>query len=256
VADNDELLSGGNVSGPIVRIGNTVRRRAGRWTPAVHALLDHLHAVGFHGAPRPLGIDDQGREVLSYIPGVVPWPDHFHLLQPIGQLRRVARLIREYHDAVQTFTPPPDAAWQTLIPSEGTDIIAHHDLAPWNLVIGDTWAFIDWDNAGPGSRLWDLAYAIHGFIPLSASPQWQTPQATQRLRAFADTYELDEAQRHALAPMLTRRTRSMYLLLAEQAANGVQPWTALWQQGHGQAWLADSDYIDQHQADWTDALLA
>jgi hypothetical protein len=48
----------------------------------------------------------------------------------------------------------------------------------------------------------------------------------------------------------------MYLLLAEQAANGVQPWTALWQQGHGQAWLADSDYIDRHQADWTDALLA
>jgi hypothetical protein len=27
--------------------------------------------------------------------------------------------------------------------------------------------FIDWDGAGPGSRLWDLAYAAHGFVPLS-----------------------------------------------------------------------------------------
>jgi hypothetical protein len=26
--------------------------------------------------------------------------------------------------------------------------------------------FIDWDGAAPGSRLWDLAYAITGFVPL------------------------------------------------------------------------------------------
>src|SRR5262249_49783642 len=42
---------------------DTVRRPAGPWTPAVHALLTHLHAAGFHGAPRPLGIDEHGREI-------------------------------------------------------------------------------------------------------------------------------------------------------------------------------------------------
>ena len=47
-------LGGGNVSGGVVRIGDTVRRPAGPWTPAVHALLGHLHATGFPGAPRPL----------------------------------------------------------------------------------------------------------------------------------------------------------------------------------------------------------
>jgi len=45
-------LSGGNATGGVVRKGQTVRRPAGPWTPAVHALLAHLHAAGFAGAPR------------------------------------------------------------------------------------------------------------------------------------------------------------------------------------------------------------
>ena len=75
----DEVpLPGGNVGGA-VRVDNTVRRVAGPWTPAVHALLEHLHAAGFDAVPRVLGIDDRGREVLSYIEGETvgdddPWP--------------------------------------------------------------------------------------------------------------------------------------------------------------------------------------
>ena len=73
-------LSGGNMSSGVVRSGDTVRRPAGPWTPAVHALLAHLHDVGFRGAPRPLGIDERGREVLPFIPGTPAWPAQFHLL--------------------------------------------------------------------------------------------------------------------------------------------------------------------------------
>jgi hypothetical protein len=75
-------LEGGNASGGVVRIGDTVRRPAGPWTPAVHALLGHLHAAGFPGAPQPLGLDEHGREVLTFIPGTIPWPDNFRLLGP------------------------------------------------------------------------------------------------------------------------------------------------------------------------------
>jgi hypothetical protein len=50
----DGRLDGGNTGGA-VRIGATVRRAAGPWTPAVHALLAHLAENGFAGAPRPLG---------------------------------------------------------------------------------------------------------------------------------------------------------------------------------------------------------
>jgi hypothetical protein len=96
-------LGGGNASGGVVRIGDTVRRPAGPWTPAVHALLTHLRAAGFHGAPRPLSLGDRGREVLTFIPGTIPWPGHFHLLGPDDRLRRAARLIRDFHDAVTGF---------------------------------------------------------------------------------------------------------------------------------------------------------
>src|SRR5213080_2099969 len=69
VTQQEIPLIGGNTS-LVVRAGDTVRRNAGPWTPAVHALLRHLEYVGFTGAPRAYGIDERGREVLSYLEGV------------------------------------------------------------------------------------------------------------------------------------------------------------------------------------------
>jgi hypothetical protein len=253
----DEVpLGGGNVSRGVVRVGETVRRPAGPWTPAVHALLAYLHGAGFHGAPRPLGIDEQGREVLTFIPGDPAWPGRFGLLDEDGRLRRAARLIRGFHDAVAGFRPPPDARWQVLVPADGAEIIAHHDLAPWNLIIGGRqWAFIDWDTAAPGTRLWDLAYAMHGFVPLSADPAWQRDDAGRRLRLIADAYGLSERQRRDIIPLLGRRTRAMHTFLAGQAARGIQPWARLWQEGHGDAWQADTRYITGREEQWHQALL-
>jgi aminoglycoside phosphotransferase (APT) family kinase protein len=223
----------------------------------VHALLEYLHAAGFAGAPRPLGIDERGREVLSFIPGTVPWPDSFELLQPTQQLARAATLIRAFHDAVTGFVPPAGARWQVLIPAEGeAEIIAHHDLAPWNLVVGPRWGFIDWDLAAPGTRLWDVAYAVHGFVPLSASPRWQRRDARTRIRVFADAYGLDERQRRDLVPMLARRARAMSDFLARQATAGVRPWSEMWDNGHGDAWRADADYAEAREAAWAAALLS
>lgn len=256
VVSTEIPLEGGNMSSGVVRVGDTVRRPAGPWTPAVHALLAHLHEAGFDGAPRPLGLDERGREILSFIPGTVAWPEGFHLLDGDGQVRRAARLIREFHDAVAGFTPPPGVQWQALIPADGDEIIAHHDLAPWNLVIGDRqWAFIDWDTAAPGTRLWDLAYAMHGFVPLSADPALQRDDASHRLRLIADTYGLTEPERLDIIPLLARRTRAMRDFLAAQAALGNQPWARLWREGHGDTWHADTGYIAQHARHWHQALL-
>jgi Ser/Thr protein kinase RdoA (MazF antagonist) len=124
------------------------------------------------------------------------------------------------------WTPSPGAQWQVLIPADGNEIIAHHDLAPQPLVIGDSeWAFIDWDTAGPGTRLWDLAYAMHGFAPLTADPALQRDDASHRLRVIADAYDLTQQQRLDIIPLLPRRTQAMHDFLARQAAQGTQPWT-------------------------------
>ncbi|ARQ72406.1 phosphotransferase [Streptomyces marincola] len=257
----EEPLTGGNANAGVVRVGDTVRRPAGPWTPAVHALLAHLDAVGYRAAPRPLGIDEQGREVLTFAPGATVWPERFPLLDPADRLARVARLIRAFHDAVAGFTPPEDARWNAMIPADGAEIIAHHDLAPWNLVVeeaADTWTFIDWDLAAPGTRLWDLAWAALGFVPLSGNPAFRRADrdAAARLRLFADAYGLDdEEERRALVPLLPQRALAMYDFLKSSHAAGSQPWARLWEEGHGDAWLGHADYAAERAELWTQALL-
>ncbi|GAB7052088.1 phosphotransferase [Catenuloplanes indicus] len=249
---NEEiLLPRGNVSGDIVRVGDTVRRPAGPWTPSVHAFLEHLHGAGFAHAPRPLGFDERGREVLTFAEGTVPWGDDLPLLAGDGTLRAVARVIRDLHDAAAGFVPPDDAVWNTLVPPDRTELITHNDLAPWNLVAGERLTFIDWDGTAPGSRLWDLAYAAHGFLPLA---RWSGWDHGRRLGVFADAYGADEAMREALVPLLARRTRAMHDFLREQAGLGVEPWLTHWRTGHGDAWRDDTAYIEEHDSVWRRAL--
>jgi len=234
-----------------------VRRPAGPWTPAVHALLAYLHDVGFRGAPRPLGNRRRtGREVLTFMPGTVAWPGHFHLLDADGQLRRVGRLIREFHDAVAGFDPPPGARWQALMPADGDEIIAHNDLAPWNLVIGGSqWAFIDWDTAAPGNPAVGPRLRHARVRAAERRPGPPARRRRRRLRLIADAYDLSEQQRAEVIPLLARRTRVMHDFLARQAARGAQPWARLWREGHGDAWLADTRFIARHEHRWHQALL-
>lgn len=246
-------LTGGNMNAGVVRAGNTVRRPAGPWTSSVHAQLAHLRSAGFPGAPRPLGLDERGREVLEFVPGEVTWPGRIDLLEPGRAMIAVGRLVRDFHDAVTGFVPPVGAVWQVLIPADGTEIIAHHDLAPWNLVVdGPRWAFIDWDTAAPGTRLWDLAYTAQTFALL---PESVLPAQAARLRLLVDAYGLDERQRRALLRLLAPRTRSMHDFLAAQAEAGNEPWTRLWNEGHGEAWQDQADHIERHHETWERALL-
>jgi len=123
----EQVLAGGNVAGEVVRVGATVRKPATQATPAVEALLAHLEAAGFDGAPRTLGRDDRGRHVTEFIPG--PLAMNEPPLGPAG-LRRVGRLVRDLHDACAGFAAPPGARWDVAIPPDRNDLICHHDLAP------------------------------------------------------------------------------------------------------------------------------
>jgi Ser/Thr protein kinase RdoA (MazF antagonist) len=128
----------------------------------------------------------------------VIWPTRCRALSA-DELHRLGRLVRQLHDALHDFVPPPNATWQVAIPPDREELICHNDLAPWNLVRDrDRWVFIDWDGAGPGSRLWDLAYVAQGFIPLWDGGDPET--CSHRLQRLADGYGLDHDQRRRLYP--------------------------------------------------------
>lgn len=164
-------LEGGNAGGA-VRVGDTVRRAAAPWTPAVHALLAHLAGKRFAGSPRPLGTDGHGREVLTFLAGettgsTLPWPGWVHADATLGQ---VARWMRGYHGAVADFVPPPGAVWRMGGQWQPGLIVGHNDAAPYNAVWrdGGLAGFFDWDMAGPVSPAWDAAFAAFSWVPLHA----------------------------------------------------------------------------------------
>ena len=128
---DEELLVGGNSHAEVVKVGETVRRPTGDWTPGVHALLEHLDSVGYPSAPKLLGVDEKGREILSSVSGTVVWPGHFALVESDAALAEVAAAIRWYHEAVAGF-PFERFAWSDRgqIPPVLTKCFATTTLLP------------------------------------------------------------------------------------------------------------------------------
>lgn len=160
----EQILSGGN-SNTVVRVGDTVRRVPGPWTPAVHELLRTLRDAGVHEVPEPRGFDDQGREVLSYLPGDVgnyPLPDW--LWEP-AILDDSAALLRRVHDASVPLVGL-DLTWN-FPHHEPAEVICHNDVAPYNMTFidGHVSGLFDFDTASPGRRIWDLAYLAYRLAP-------------------------------------------------------------------------------------------
>jgi hypothetical protein len=198
LSTQEEPLAGGNVS-KVVRIGDTVRRSPGPWTPTIHRLLAHVRAKGLLWVPEPMGLDDAGREVLSFIPGTVPH-DMPEWIWTEQVLKDVARALREWHEATVDFSAP-DAKWG-LPPATPLEVICHNDFAPYNCIFsgGRLVGAIDFDQCSPGSRIWDFAYAAYRFVPLMPGPDtdnaisgdrspFDVPGMYERLKIFLASYE-------------------------------------------------------------------
>lgn len=245
---HEEALSGGNASGAVVRVGDTVRKPWTASTPSVTAYVRALRAAGID-APEPRGRDDAGRQVLEYVPGELAL---MRATMAAVELRRVGALVRAIHDASAGYTPAADGIWESAIPAPGSDLVCHNDLAPWNLVMGERWVFIDWDAAAPSTRLWDLAYAAQTFTLNDAS--LDATAAAAGLAAFIDGYGADETLRDALPDAMAERAAAMHDLLRRSHAEGVEPWASMFTVGHGDHWASVSGYVRAHHAAWVVAL--
>ena len=257
--DEREIRLTANLSS-VWRRGDTVRRSAGPWTPAVQALLRHLEAAGFAGAPRALGIDAQGREVLSYLEGEVP---AYPVPPPLWSGRvlvAVGRLLRRLHDATAGFDLP-GAVWRPGAGDPGGgEVICHNDVAHYNTVFrtGRPVAFIDWDFAAPGRRAWDLAYAAYRFVPMAHdehAPVLGVPlpvDRPDRLRRLCDAYGLGE--RSGLVDVLLERIEAVCDLIVDQAAEGDPAFRQFLAEGHVDGYRHDLRFIESMRGQLTRAL--
>jgi Phosphotransferase enzyme family len=194
--EREEVLEGWN---GVQRIGDTIRRSARPSSHTIQALLRHLAAQGFEGAPTALGFDEQGREILTYVHGSAehyPWRTFVY---SEDNLYRVARLLRAYHDVTVSFPEPDDAIWPADIPGS-PEVICHGDIGPYNTIYVNrkAIAFIDFEAAAPGPRMWDIASAIYRFGRLCELSnivdvsEAHLDKTAQRIRRFCDYYSFKE----------------------------------------------------------------
>lgn len=258
-------LLGGDVTEGVVKIGSTVRRPVGPNGAAIHAVLAHLERVGFGGAPRFLGLDRAGREVLSFVDGEVAGRPRPPWIAAENRLRSVARLLRRYDDAVADFSLPagiePDWGIPNIelppLPSEPVMILGHQDVTPENVIFspaGEAIALIDFDLMKPCSP---MAEVINGLIwwapladPLDRDPLLRDVDAPRRCRIFADAYGLDDQDRAGLVESALIHTRRSWLLMRYRAETLGGGWARMWDEGIGEVinrrdiWLqANADLI-------------
>jgi Ser/Thr protein kinase RdoA (MazF antagonist) len=260
-------LTGGDVTAGVARVGDTVRRPTGPYSPAVHAFLRHLEAAGFEGAPRFLGIDGKGREVLSFIAGEVAGKPRPAWVLDDSALHGVGTLLRRLHESAADFALPAGVAWPppfdipgVPLPFDAPDIVGHNDVTMDNVVFraGAPVTFIDFDLAGPTTRLHDLVATMRYWAPLSPPEDREPGQrgldAGHRMRLMADAYGLDTAERSLLLDIADRRFARIWHTMRYRAENFGGGWARMWNEGVGDRILRARDWLRGEHERLRDAL--
>lgn len=256
-ADGPEVpLPGGTANtGLVVRVGGTVRRPLRPTSAATHALLRHLEDVGFSEAPRLLGVDDRGREVLSYVPGHAVTPPYPRWALGEDALVSVAQLVRRYHEAVLSFDATVHR-WSPALPPafSGEGLVTHNDLNLDNIVFRDglAVALIDFDLAAPGSRLWDVACAARLWSPLRSPvdvDDARRARALERFRVFVRAYGPTGADAASLVGAVRANHDWLYDIVGTAAVAGHPGYSEYWTAAAAaraertHRWLSDNDGV-------------
>ncbi|MGI5500677.1 phosphotransferase [Lentzea sp. CA-135723] len=214
-------LTGGRITVGVVRVGDTVRRPVGPHSPFVHRLLRYLDDVDV--APKLLGIDERGREILGFQHGETrsefrprDWSR--------DQIAAAARLLRRLHDAT---------AGSPL--ARGEETVCHNDFSPLNVTFADGLpvAAFDFDQAAPGPRARDLAYAAWLWL-LGAEIVHDLDHQLGLVRVLLDEYGL--ADRRDFGKRVVARVEAERDLHARAGrVTGPDSWLAReieWLRGH------------------------
>ncbi|STO07568.1 phosphotransferase [Exiguobacterium aurantiacum] len=259
--EQEKRLSGGNLS-IVHKKGNHVYRTKKEGSANIHWLLTHLEACGVSGVPRFVGVDNQGREVLTYLEGetadyplkVYMWSDE--------AIQDVARLMRRLHDATADVEWPSD--WRPLDNTpEPFEVICHNDFAVYNTIFYDekVAGVIDFDLAAPGPRAWDIVYALYTFVPLSRRHQAESGKVVhyeanrddgtyrRRVALFFEAYGWEGSTKELL-DMLLLRIEALCLLIQRKAVEGDTAFQSMMDEGHYDHYQTEYRFIQTNGHKW------
>ncbi len=243
--ESSEPLRGGNM-GEVLRVGATVRRPAGPWTVRVQQHMRELRDQGLEFVPEPLGVDEDGREVVAFVEGdvgVYPMP---HWIWSDDLLEQVGATLRRLHD-VSGGLPKELTGWQRD-PVPPADVVCHGDVAPYNVVCreGRLIALIDWDFAVPAPAGWDLGYAAYRWVSLTPPDHQDGRRADvveqrRRLELFCRAYGGVRPQE--VLAWAVRRLDDLVDYSLAQAARGDVRFVATTAAGHVYLYRRDAAWI-------------
>ncbi|MEI5099214.1 aminoglycoside phosphotransferase family protein [Streptomyces sp. PmtG] len=263
-AEGEALVGGMANAGAVFRRGALVERPAPRNARALHAYLLALKERGFDAAPTPVGLTEDGREQLTFMPGDVALPPYADWAMTKAALESVGSLLRRLHEASAGVEVDTRAGWPgDLADPEGGTTLCHNDVCPDNVVFRDgrAAALIDFDLAAPGRPLWDVAMTARYWVPLvdPASAAGFYPSgldAPARLRILADGYGLSPQDRAELPGVIERATEVSRAFVARRVADGDPVYLqALAERGGWERWDRVQAWLAEHRETFTAALL-
>lgn len=254
----EEVLHGGVANaGAVIRSGQHVLRPGNPHSASIHRALDALHAAGFEGASRPVGIEPDGRERLEFIVGEVPLPPYPEWAQSDDVLVSITELMKSLHDASETIDLSGDRWSDEMADPSGGPVFCHNDVCLENVVFRDDEAvgLIDFDFAAPGRRVFDLASFARMCVPVddeinSAKNGWVRSDRPRRLRLVADSYGLNAAGRSDLIDLLAASIAKGGEFMLRHVEAGEPGFVTMWNQ------MGGMERFDRRRGWWATARAA
>lgn len=281
MSSREKNLKKGNMS-EVYRDGDIVYRDIKPQSKTISRLLLHLEKKGIQFTPRFLGTKDVNQEMLSYVEGetIEHYPTQSDIQSKMMTVQLAAKMLREYHDATLDFERRDEDIW--FLSYEGNlkkEVICHNDFAPYNVAFKHhkPIGLIDFDTACPAPRIWDIAYAVYRFVPLSMEvydPNTnkyrkydKTLDSSERrllLRNFLEAYAsgiqdvkgVTGVEGKAVLDVLEvlqnviMRLEALVKLFDEECSKGNLVFIKMKEEGHQQLYIDEIAFIKENMSDW------
>ncbi|WP_081791882.1 phosphotransferase [Caldalkalibacillus mannanilyticus] len=204
--------------------------------------------------PKPYGINEKGEEVLSFLPGHVfhyPLPEE---MLSDSMLVSTSKLLLQFHKYSERYLSRLTNDKQWMLPaSYPIEVMCHGDFAPYNVTVikNEATGIIDFDTLHPGSKMWDIAYAIYRWVPFknpnNPDCYGNLKEQIRKTRLFLDTYGVNSEEKESFTSVLIKRLQSLIDFMRSEANNGNKDFQLHIENGHLNLYLDDMEYLKNNE---------